>query len=92
VAYFHLGKPAAEVVIAVSDAAGKELFEVKGGSYPVGLHARPLDLTEPGEYTVTLKVGGATQTRKLTVKGEPAAKGDEEDEESEVAPAPRSRQ
>src|SRR5262249_5000939 len=64
VAYFHLGKPAAEVVIAVSDASGKELFEVRGGAYPGGLHARPLDLTEPGEYTVTLKAGGATQTKK----------------------------
>jgi photosystem II stability/assembly factor-like uncharacterized protein len=88
VAYFHLARPAAEVTIAVSDASGKELFEVRGGAYPAGLHARPLDLTEPGEYTVTLKAGGVTRTKAVTVKGEPAAKGDEEEEE-ELAPPPR---
>ena len=61
------------------------------GSYAAGMHARPLELIEPGEYTVTLKASGVTKTKTVTVKlGEPAAKGDEEDEEEPaVAPAPR---
>ena len=36
------------------------------------------DIKEPGEYTITLKAGDVTQTKKLTVK-EPEAEKVSED-------------
>ena len=86
VAYFLVGKPAEEVTISVTAPSGKPAFDVKGGPYKPGLHSRRLDLTEPGEYTVTLTVGDVTQTKRVTIGGEPAAKGDEEEA---LAPEPR---
>jgi len=75
--YYHLTKPAAaEPTVTITNAEKHVVFKMNGPK-EAGLHRlrwnlRGLEedppLVEPGEYTVTLKVGEQTLTKKLTVE------------------------
>jgi photosystem II stability/assembly factor-like uncharacterized protein len=75
--YYHLTKPAAdEPTVTVVNAEKHVVFKMNGPR-EAGLHQLRWNLrgteedpplVEPGEYTVTLKVGEQTLTKKLTVE------------------------
>jgi photosystem II stability/assembly factor-like uncharacterized protein len=75
--YYHLAKPAVEEpTVTVTNAEKHVVFKMKGPK-EAGLHHLQWNLrgmeedpprVEPGEYTVTLKVGDQTLTKKLTVE------------------------
>ena len=62
----------------VAGAAGKRTGLYLGKDLP-GLDCCVFDVTEPGEYTITLKAGDITQARKATVKAEDAKPGGAEE-------------
>src|SRR5262249_35918055 len=62
--------------VTISDAKGEKVIEMKGGK-DAGLNRltwnlKPAgeggEMVKPGEYTVTVKVGDRTLTKKLTVE------------------------
>jgi photosystem II stability/assembly factor-like uncharacterized protein len=79
---FYLKTPLAQPVsVAVTDASGKAIANLTGAK-TAGLHQVVWDLrpagekaklVEPGEYTVTLKAGSRTLTRKVLVEKPQAA-------------------
>jgi photosystem II stability/assembly factor-like uncharacterized protein len=75
---------AVEITAAPAGAKGRGLGVVMQRPGP-GLGQVAIDL-RPGEYTITLKAGDVTQTKKVTVTGEPEGKAEEQ---KETAPAPR---
>jgi photosystem II stability/assembly factor-like uncharacterized protein len=69
---------AGKVELTCADASGKRIGLYLGGEKP-GLDWCVFEAKEPGEYTVTLKAGGQTLTKKATVKlaEEPKKKANE---------------
>jgi hypothetical protein len=84
--YYLVGAKAPDAVEITVSRAGAErpVVRVVVRRPAPGLGQVELD-PRPGEYTISLKAGNMTQTRKVTVTGEPGAKADE----PEPAPAPR---
>ena len=68
-------KTAGKVELTCTNSAGKRVGLYLGKEAP-GLDWCVFDVKEPGEYTVTLKSGDMTQTRKVTVKQIDAGKVD----------------
>ncbi len=68
---FYLGKGAGKAEVVLTDKSGKTVASRAFDSPAVGLYTAALP-APPGEYTVTLKAGTATQTGKAIVTKEGA--------------------
>jgi hypothetical protein len=73
---YQRGEGTAPIALRVQDSTGNEVWATEEAGAP-GLHRLVLPLQgrgrqatamDPGEYTVTMEVGGVTQTRPLVVK------------------------
>ena len=71
-------KTAGKVEVTCANAAGKRVGLYLGKETP-GLDKCVFDIKEPGEYTITLKAGDVTQTKKVTVKELEMEKAEEEE-------------
>jgi hypothetical protein len=69
-------KVAGKVAVTCKDPAGKQTGIYLGKDAP-GLDSVVFNVKEPGEYTIALKAGEVTQTRKVMVKREGELKADE---------------
>ncbi len=68
---------AGKVEVTCTNASGKRVGLYLGKETP-GLDSCVFDIKEAGEYTITLKAGDVTQTKKVTVKELEAEKAEEE--------------
>lgn len=67
VSFLTTAKSAGKVEVTCATAAGKRVGLYLGADTP-GLDSCAFDVAEPGVYTVTLKSGDVTQSKKVTVK------------------------
>lgn len=65
--FLTTAKTAGKVEVTCTNAGGKRVGLYLGKETP-GLDSCVFDVAEAGEYTITLKAGDVTQTKKVTVK------------------------
>ena len=75
--FLTTAKTAGKVEVTCTTAGGKRVGLYLGKETP-GLDSCVFDIAEAGEYTITLKAGDVTQTKKVTVKELEAEKAEEE--------------
>ena len=71
-------KTAGKVEVTCTNATGKRVGLYLGKESP-GLDGCVFDVKEAGDYTITLKAGDVTQTKKVTVKELEMEKAEEEE-------------
>jgi len=67
VSFLNSAKTVGKVELTCQNAEGKRAGRYLGNDAP-GLDGTVFEVTEAGEYTITLKVGDEKQTKKVTVK------------------------
>jgi photosystem II stability/assembly factor-like uncharacterized protein len=65
--FLTTSRTAGKVEVTCTDTSGKRVGLYLGKDTP-GLDSCVFDVKEPGDYTITLKSGDLTQTKKVTVK------------------------